>query len=68
MPAPRIALVTDWITDMGGVARVDLAILNAFPDADIFTSVYEPDTQLAELYSLYKRFKIVPNASRQSIS
>ncbi len=50
MPAPRIALVTDWITDMGGVARVDLAILNAFPDADIFTSVYEPDTQLAELY------------------
>lgn len=50
MPTPRIALVTDWITDMGGVARVDLTILDAFPDADIFTSVYEPDAQLAPLY------------------
>lgn len=50
MAAPRIALVTDWITDMGGVARVDLAILDAFPDADIYTSVYEPDKNLKRLY------------------
>ena len=50
MPAPRIALVTDWITDLGGVARVDLAILEAFPDADIFTSVFEPDPIMKQLY------------------
>lgn len=41
--SPRIAIVTDWITDMGGVARVDLALHEAFPDAPIYTSVYEPD-------------------------
>jgi len=40
---PKIAIVTDWITDMGGVARVDLALHEAFPDAPIYTSVYEPD-------------------------
>lgn len=28
---------------MGGVARVDLALHEAFPDAPIYTSVYEPD-------------------------
>lgn len=41
--SPKIAIVTDWITDMGGVARVDLALHEAFPDAPIYTSVYEPD-------------------------
>jgi len=42
-PKPKIAIVTDWITDMGGVARVDIALHEAFPDAPIYTSVYEPD-------------------------
>lgn len=28
---------------MGGVARVDVALHEAFPDAPIYTSVYEPD-------------------------
>lgn len=48
---PKIAIVTDWITDLGGVARVDLALLEAFPNADIYTSVYEPDPLLAALYA-----------------
>ncbi|TAH32942.1 glycosyltransferase family 4 protein [Candidatus Saccharibacteria bacterium] len=39
----KIAIVTDWITDMGGMTRVDLALHEAFPDAPIYTSVYEPD-------------------------
>lgn len=46
---PKIAIVTDWITDMGGVTRVDVALHEAFPDAPIYTSVYEPD-QLAKQY------------------
>lgn len=50
MKNPKIALVTDWITDLGGVARVDLTILEAFPGADIYTSVYEPDKNLQRLY------------------
>jgi len=41
--APKIVIVTDWITDMGGQARVDLALHEAFPTAPIYASVYEPD-------------------------
>lgn len=49
MKQPKVAIVTDWITDMGGVTRVDVALHEAFPDAPIYTSVYEPDA-LARQY------------------
>lgn len=39
---PKIAIVTDWLTDMGGAERVVLAMHEAFPKAPIYTSVYEP--------------------------
>lgn len=44
MPAPKIAIVTDWLTNMGGAERVVLAAHESFPDAPIYTSVYTPDT------------------------
>lgn len=47
--SPKIAIVTDWITDLGGAARVDLALHEAFPSAPIYASVYEPD-QFAKPY------------------
>lgn len=47
---PKIAIVTDWITTFGGVVRVDTALLEAFPDAEIFTSVYEPDALLKPFF------------------
>lgn len=40
--APRIAIVHDWLTDMGGAENVVLAMHEAFPAAPIYTSVYEP--------------------------
>ena len=42
MKQPKIAIVCDWLTDMGGAERVILAMHEAFPDAPIYTSVYEP--------------------------
>lgn len=39
----RIAIVHDWLTNLGGAERVVAAMLDAFPDADLFTSVYNPD-------------------------
>lgn len=39
---PKIALVHDWLTNMRGGERVLLAMKEAFPKADIYTSVYEP--------------------------
>lgn len=38
----KIALVTDWITDWGGAERVFERLLQLFPEADIYTSVYFP--------------------------
>lgn len=40
---PKIAIVHDWLTNMGGAERVVLAMHEAFPDAPIYTSVYEPE-------------------------
>lgn len=43
MPAPKIAIVADWLTNMGGAERTVLAMHEAFPDAPIYTSVYVPE-------------------------
>lgn len=42
MPAPKIAIVHDWLTNMGGAEDVALALLEAFPGAPIYTSQYDP--------------------------
>ena len=47
MTKPKVALVTDWLTNMGGAEKVVLAIAKAFPGAPIYTSVYTPETMPA---------------------
>lgn len=43
MAAPqKVAIVYDWLTNMGGAERVVLAMHQAFPDAPIYTSVFDP--------------------------
>ncbi len=42
--SPKIAIVCDWLTVMGGAERVVLAMHEAFPQAPIYTSVYTPET------------------------
>lgn len=41
---PRVALAHDWLTVPGGSEQVLLALLDMFPDAEVFTSVYDPTT------------------------
>lgn len=41
---PQIAIVCDWLTNMGGAEKVVLAVAKAYPDAPIYTSVFTPDT------------------------
>ncbi|MDB5184018.1 MAG: hypothetical protein JWO07_699 [Candidatus Saccharibacteria bacterium] len=43
MPAPKIAIVADWLTNMGGAEKVVLALHEAFPDAPIYTSTFAAD-------------------------
>ena len=37
---PSVAIVHDWLTNLGGAERVVLAMLKAFPGAHLYTSVY----------------------------
>jgi len=47
MPAPKIAIVHDWLTNMGGAEPLVLEIHKLYPEAPIYTSVYNKDTMPA---------------------
>ena len=38
---PRVALVHDFLLDLRGAERVFAAICDAWPDADVFSAVYD---------------------------
>jgi len=38
----RVAIVADWLTSRGGAERVIFSLAKLFPEAVIFTSVYDP--------------------------
>ncbi len=44
----RVALVHDYLTQRGGAERVVLAMQRAFPEAPVYTSLYDPDTTFPE--------------------
>lgn len=44
---PKIAIVHDWLTNMGGAENVVLALHEAFPHAPIYTSTFTPETMSA---------------------
>jgi hypothetical protein len=39
--AARVALVHDFLVDVRGAERVFIALCDMFPDADLFTAVYD---------------------------
>ena len=43
MKPQKVALIADWLTSRGGAERVFQALVEMYPDADIFTSVYTPE-------------------------
>ena len=40
---PHVAIVHDYLTQLGGAERVVLELTRAFPAAPVFTSLYAPD-------------------------
>lgn len=40
---PKIAIICDFLTTMGGAENVVLAMHEAFPDAPIYTAIYNPN-------------------------
>lgn len=39
----HVAIVHDWLTNIGGAERVVESLLKAYPDADLYTSVYNEE-------------------------
>ncbi len=50
-PIP-LALAHDYVTQRGGAEKVALALHNAFPDAPLYTTLYEPDSSYPEFASV----------------
>jgi glycosyltransferase involved in cell wall biosynthesis len=46
--APSVALVHDYLTQRGGAERVVLAMHRAFPEAPVYTSLYDADGTFPE--------------------
>jgi glycosyltransferase involved in cell wall biosynthesis len=46
---PRVAVVHDWLTVPGGSEQVVLALLDMFPQAELFTSIYDPTPWPAQI-------------------
>lgn len=40
---PKVAIVHDWLTNQGGGERVVWALHQAYPEAPIYTSVFDPE-------------------------
>lgn len=40
---PKVAIVCEWLTGIGGAERVVLEVHRMFPDAPIYTSQYDPN-------------------------
>lgn len=49
---PRVAIAHDYITQRGGAERVVLAMSRAFPEAKIYTTLFEPATSFPEFEEL----------------
>lgn len=47
----NVALVHDWLTNMGGAENVIEALLDIYPEAPIFTSLFEPKKLSKKLQS-----------------
>lgn len=57
----KIALVHDWLTNMGGAERVVINFTEAFPEAPIYTTIYNPDKLDEELKNIDVRTSFLQN-------
>src|SRR6476660_5369372 len=44
----RVAIVHDYLTQRGGAERVVLSMCKAFPEAPVYTSLYDAETTFPE--------------------
>ncbi len=54
----KVALVHDQLREFGGAERVLVALKQIFPEADVFTSIYEPES-LGRHQNLFANWNII---------
>ena len=52
LSAPRVAIAHDYLTQRGGAERVVLALTRAFPDAPVYTTLFDPASTFPEFSSV----------------
>lgn len=57
----KVALVHDWLTNMGGAERVVINFKEIFKDAPIYTTIYNPDNLGDELKNIDVRTSFLQN-------
>lgn len=62
----KIAIVCDWLTSFGGAERVIIALHELFPDATIYTSIYDQKNfpQLANAKVVTSFLQKIPGAKK----
>ncbi len=60
----NIALVHDWLTNMGGSERLVINFLELYTDAPIYTTVYNPDHLDPELKNIDVRTSFLQNSKK----
>ena len=61
MDRPQTAIVHDYLTQRGGAERVVLSMLRMFPDAALYTALYEPSSTYPE----FAQYDIRPLATNR---
>lgn len=56
---PRIAIAHDYLTQRGGAERVVLALARQYPQAPIYTTLYDPEGTFPEFRSLDVRTSVL---------
>jgi glycosyltransferase involved in cell wall biosynthesis len=63
MARPHVALVHDYLTQLGGAERVALELTRAFPGAPLYTSVYAPELTYPEFRDVDVRTSVLNHAA-----
>ena len=57
----RLAIVHDWLTDMGGAERLVINFKELYPEAPIYTTIYNPEKLDKELKNIDVRTSFLQN-------
>lgn len=53
----KVAIVHDWLTNMGGSEKVVLQLHQLFPDAPVYTSIFNPD----KVDPAFREIEVIPS-------